>query len=203
MIRRILLMLSTAILGAGLALAQGRVVLLIGPPASGKSTQAAFLQKQYGFAVVSADDLIEANPQAFNKRKATGVDNIEPHSDPVMNELVREKVKGLDLSKGLVLDGYPATKDHADYLVKLRNELGLTQPATIIQLEVPDDVIRKRVKKSKDPAYTPNVLEQRLKDYRRELEMIHLYFPQATIHKVDGTKNAATVSKSIQSILGK
>ena len=203
MIRRTLFALCIAVLWSGLALAEGRLIFLIGPPASGKSTQAAFLHKRFGLAVIAAEDLIKANPQAFNPRRATGVDHLEPHSDPVMNELVRDKLKTLDLSNGVIFDGYPATKDHADFLSKLIQDLGFARKTLIIQMEVPDEEVRKRLKDSKDPAYTPNIVEQRLKDYRREMEMIQLYYPEATIHKVDGTKKPNSVSKHIEQIIDK
>jgi adenylate kinase family enzyme len=47
----------------------------------------------------------------------------------------------------------------------------------------------------------PLDVEQRLKDYRREFDFAHLYFPQAEIHKIDGTKSQATVARAIQKVL--
>ena len=199
MIRRIL---SLVLLAAGIAAAESRLVLLIGPPGSGKSTQSAFLQQKYGFGVIASEDLISANPQEFNKRKASGVDNIEPHSDPVLNKLVKEKLASTDLSKGIVLDGYPATKDHADYLAGLVKEATLPLPA-IIWLDVSDDVVRKRLLKRKAPGDTPEKIEDRLKDFHREMDMIQVYFPNAKIHKIDATKKPGTVSRRIQEILDK
>jgi adenylate kinase len=199
MIRRILPIL---LLAAGIAAAEGRMILLIGPPGSGKSTQSAFLQKKYGLGVIAVDDLIKDNPQEFNKRKATGVDNIEPHSDPILNKLVKNKLTSVDLSKGIVLDGYPATKDHSDYLLGLMKETNLP-PAIIIWLDVPDEVVRKRLTKRNAPGDTPQKIEERLKDFHREMDLIQVYFPNAKINKVDATKKPAKVSKLIQEILTK
>lgn len=187
----------------GLAAAQGRIIVLIGPPAGGKAAQAALLQKRYGLPVISADELIQSNPQAFAKLKDFRVDDLEPHSDPILNQLFREKVKSVDLAKGLILDGYPATKGQADYLAAFIKELGLVQEVTVFQLEVPDDVVRQRVKQGKSPSVDPKTFEQQLKDYRREMGFVQIYFPNATIHQVDGTKKPADISKAIQSILGK
>jgi adenylate kinase family enzyme len=203
MIRRILFALTTAALGTALAAPPGRIVILIGPPAAGKSAQAAFIHKQYGLPVVSADDLIQANPQAFARLKEFRVDDMEPHSDPVLNQLVRQKLHTVDLSKGVILDGYPATKGHADSLKALVEELGLIQEVTVFQLEVPDDVARQRVKRGKSSSVDPKTFEQQLKDYRREMGYVQVYFPNAKIHQLDGTKKSNVISKNIQSILGK
>ncbi len=120
---------------------------------------------------------------------------MEPHADPALNHLVYEKLRFLDLSKGVVLDGYPASKEQADYLVDLKQKLNLSKPV-VIQLDVPDAVVRKRLaQENRDD------VEQRLKDYHREFDFAGLYFPQADIHKIDGTKSPATVARAIQKVL--
>ena len=55
---------------ASAAYAAGPVVLVVGPPGSGRSTQAAILKKDLGMAVISADEVIARNPR--NSRR-TGI----------------------------------------------------------------------------------------------------------------------------------
>ena len=66
----------------------------------------------------------------------------------------------------------------------------------VLQLRVSDAEIRKRVRKSgrKD-------VEQALKDYHRELDFAQTYFPQASIHEIDGARSAADVAKAIRKVL--
>jgi adenylate kinase family enzyme len=45
------------------------------------------------------------------------------------------------------------------------------------------------------------LIERRLKDYHRELDMIRDYYPEANLWKVDGTRPAADVSSTIEAIL--
>jgi adenylate kinase len=146
-------------------------------------------------ALVSADELIEQNRQAFENSRHPTIQGVEPHVDPVLNRLVREKLGSLDLSKGVILDGYPASKEQGDYLASLKQELRLPKPV-IIQLRVPDSVVRKRLKRE-----NPEAVNQRLKDYHRELDFARLYFPQADIHDIDGTKSPAAVRKEIREVL--
>ena len=112
-----------------------------------------------------------------------------------MNRLVEEKLRSLDLSNGVIFDGYPAAVIHADYLKHLLQELGLPNPI-IIHLQVPDDVVKKRMKGQ--PAADA---DQRLKDYHRELDFIRVYYPEAAIHDIDGTKSRSVIAKQICDIL--
>jgi adenylate kinase family enzyme len=177
-----------------LAHAAGVVVLIVGPPGSGRTTQAAFLRSDLGMGVITADDLIRHNAQKFQSNRIPALQGVDPHLDPALNELVREALKAVDLSKGVVLDGYPASKIQGDYLTRLRGEFALTR-VVVIHLSAPDAVVRKRLQgQSRD-------IEQELKDYHREFDFLRQYFPTADIRDVDATKEPAAVARAIKKIL--
>src|SRR6185312_13384793 len=73
--------------------AAGVLVLLVGPPASGRTTQAEFLRKDVGLPVIAADDLIGHNPQKFQKYKTPALNGVDPHLDPALNELVEQALR--------------------------------------------------------------------------------------------------------------
>src|SRR4051812_40966380 len=116
---------------------EGPVVLFIGPPLSGKSTQAAAAARLLNLPIVSADGLIKANESTFTEIRRSGIAGMEPRSDPVLNRLFQERLEKGDLSRGLILDGYPSTKDHADFLAGLVKNGSLPNPLTI-ELGIPD-----------------------------------------------------------------
>jgi adenylate kinase len=180
---------------ASAAYAAGPVVLMVGPPGSGRSTQAAILKKDLGMAMISVDELIARNPQKFQKNRIPSLQGVDPHLDPALNELVEEALKSTDLSKGVVLDGYPASKIQGDFLTSLREKLELPR-AIIIHLNAPDDVVRKRLKSRNRPD-----IEQELKDYHREFDFVRQYFSESDIHTVDGTKPPAQIAKQIRKLL--
>ena len=122
---------------------EGPLVLLIGPPGSGKSTHGAKVAKKWRLPLVSVEDLIEENQDVIQKLRKSGIKGIEPETDPVLNQLFEERLKRGDLAKGAVLDGYPSTKDHGDFLAKMVQTGQLPNPV-IIQLEIPDEEVRKR-----------------------------------------------------------
>lgn len=179
---------------------RGRIVLLIGPTGSGKSTQAEFLKKRFGILIIAVDELIQANPAALAKFRRQGITPGPPQLNPGVDSLVAEKLGTLDLSKGVVLDGYPASKDQADHLAVLVAKLNLPPPI-VIQIDLPDDVVRQRLKERQRIDDKPELIEERLANYHREMDMIRAYYPEANIWIVDGAKPVAEVSSEIEAIL--
>jgi adenylate kinase family enzyme len=177
------------------ALAAGPVILMVGPPGSGRSTQAEFLKKDPGMAVIAADELIARNQQKFQKYKTPALHGVDPHLDPALDSLVEQALKTADTSKGVVLDGYPASKIQGDFLTALNKKLGLPPPI-VIHLSVPDNVVRGRPTTQNRPE-----LEQQLKDYHREFDFVREYFPEANIRVVDGTRKPADLAKEIRKIV--
>ena len=177
--------------------AAGPVILMIGPPGAGRTTQTELLRKDLGMAIIAADDLIAANKEKLQNSRNPSMEGVDPYLDPALNAIVDDALGRADLSKGLVLDGYPASKGQADFLNGLRDQYGLPK-ALVIHLRVPDDVARKRLAKKNIPD-----LDQQFKDYHREFDFARVYFPQADIHEVDGTKKPAAVSKEIRKLLKK
>ncbi len=202
--RRKILLIAGGLFGAANIAAQPAdkrfVIVLIGPPGSGKTTQSEFLKKTFGIPTIVSEDLIRNNPSALAKYRTDGIDPGTPQSSPALNELVQDALSKIDRTKGVVLDGYPATKDQADHLAGLVRKLTLPSPI-VIQLDVPDNVDRERLKKRGREDDTPEVIARRLKDYHRELDMIRSYYPEANIWTIDGSRSPAEVSQTIQSIL--
>lgn len=196
------LLLGLAIFG-GLLHAQlpvkGPLVLFIGPPGSGKSTQAAAASRRLKVPIVSVEELIKSNAATFDKIRQRGISGMEPQSDPVLNRLFEARLNQGDLAGGVILDGYPSTKDHADYLAGLGQKRVLPKPL-VIELQIPDDISRKR---SENMSADPAAVEQRIKDYHREMDMVRLYFPDAEIVAVDGTRSQKKVESDINSVLKK
>jgi adenylate kinase len=185
-------------LSFGEPLVNGPIVVLLGPPGSGKTLQAAAAAKYLNVPVVSVEELIESNAAELRRARTPGITGMEPQTDPVLNKFFEARLHKGDVARGMILDGYPNTKDHADFATKLVESGTISKPI-ILHLRISDDVVYKRLggKQRKVSA----AVEQRLKDYHRETVALKIYFPSAEIVEVDGKGKPAAVTKSIKAIL--
>jgi adenylate kinase len=112
-------------------------VIVLGPPASGKGTQAVRLGQARGIPKISTGDILRDAAQAGTplglKAKAL-MDRGELVSDDDMVNIVRERLSRPDAQSGFILDGFPRTVGQAQTLDRM---LG-GQPLAIIDLAVPD-----------------------------------------------------------------
>lgn len=175
------------------------LIILIGPPLAGKTMYSDQLAKTYAMPVISIEDLIKDHTAELEQLRAPGVTLAEMRYDPAISRFFEERVKTTDLGHGLLLDGYPATVLQGQDLAKLIPSLGL-QPL-VLKLEVPDDVVRARAKKTGQESDSPAVIEQRLKDYHREFDFASAFFPNAKIVTIDGNQQENKVWSAIQQAL--
>src|SRR5580700_1754321 len=171
------------------------LIILSGPPLSGKTTLVASITRTYNVPNISVEDLIRDHAAELERLRGQGMSMAEMRYDPAMSRYVRERLKTADLSHGIALDGYPATLVQAEDLSKML--AGMKVKPIAFQLAIPDDVIRERAKKTGRESDRSQILEQRIKDYHREMDAISLYFPNANIVSVDGNKPEAEVWKAI------
>jgi adenylate kinase len=198
----ILLAVFLALAAQSQAADQRFLIVLVGPTGSGKTTHAALLSKRFGILTVGVDDLIQANPEALAKYRRPGITPGPPQLNPAIDALVAEKLGELDLTKGVILEGYPASKDQADHFAALIAKLNLPPPI-VIQIDIPDHVAEGRLKQRQHADDQPELIEERLKNYHREMDMIQSYFPEAKIWTVNGDRPVEEVSRAIEAIVNK
>jgi adenylate kinase len=175
------------------------LVILIGPPLSGKTTFVADLQRNYGIPGISVEDLITEHAAELRRLHPEGAALAEMRYDPAMSRFLRTRLDSMDLSHGAALDGFPATRSQAEDLAKMISDFKLS--GIVLQLEIPDDTVRKRAATGGRQSDQPKIIEQRIKDYHREFDMISAYFPNAQIVKIDGTESEELMWKAMQQAL--
>lgn len=91
---------------------ENKYFTFIGPIAAGKGTQAEILCKKYGMYHLSTGQIFR-DAMAEETEVGLKVKNIMDSGflvpDAITNEIVKEKLSSIDLSKGFILDGYPRT----------------------------------------------------------------------------------------------
>jgi len=121
----------------------GLVLLLFGPPGSGKGTQAARISNWLGIPAISTGDMlrveIKAGTELGNAAKAVMASG-GLVGDDLVNRMLAHRVSSPDSAHGFLLDGYPRTVEQAEYLDELLSERNLRSPI-ILHLDVPMDAL--------------------------------------------------------------
>jgi adenylate kinase len=123
------------------------VLILLGPPGAGKGTQARMLEEDFGLVQLSTGDLLRAavaaGTEAGHRAKAV-MDAGQLVSDDIVLAILKDRMTQPDITKGIVLDGFPRTAGQAAALDKLLATTGQRVTAAI-SLEVEDEAIIARV----------------------------------------------------------
>ena len=95
---------------------QGEILVLLGPPGSGKGTLSKKLVDEYGFQHISTGDLIRKSDDEELKKTIAGGNMI---SDSDIRKMVVKELNTLDLEKGIIFDGYPRNLKQAKALNRM------------------------------------------------------------------------------------
>ncbi len=121
-------------------------IVLLGPPASGKGTQAKRLIGKLGVPQVSTGDMLRAAKKAgteLGKKAAEFMSAGALVPDEVVIGLVEERLKLDDAKKGFILDGFPRTVPQAEALDAMLERLA--SPIThVVQIDVARDLLVER-----------------------------------------------------------
>lgn len=121
-------------------------IILMGPPGSGKGTQAALLVEKEQIPHISTGDIFRANMGAgtpLGKLAKEYVDAGKYVPDDVTNAMVKDRLAQDDCKKGFILDGFPRTADQAEALSAMLPDIGLHLDA-VVKIEVPDSLLVER-----------------------------------------------------------
>jgi adenylate kinase len=111
-----------------------RAVIFLGPPGSGKGTQAKVLAGKYGVPHLSTGDMLRehiANGTPLGLKAKPIMERGELVPDSLVLKMVAERIERPDCSQGFVFDGFPRTVTQAKYLGELLKYHGLKQPFVI------------------------------------------------------------------------
>jgi adenylate kinase len=121
-------------------------LIFIGPPGSGKGTQAKRLAAQHSVPHISTGDMLReaiADGTELGQKAAPIVASGALVSDDLMVGIIRDRLSKSDAQRGFILDGFPRTVVQAE---KLETIVGNGNgDLRVLQLLVPDDVIVKRI----------------------------------------------------------
>jgi adenylate kinase len=183
-------------------------MLIIGPPGSGKGTQAARISERLGVVAISTGDIFRDNvkretPLGIEAKKYMDAGDFVP--DSVTNSMVRDRLAADDVREGFLLDGYPRTAAQVVELddILRENDLALD---VVLQLIADDEELVKRLLgraaldgRSDD---NENVIRHRLGLYHDQTEVVVSQYDQrGIVTKVDGLGPIDQVTERVMAAL--
>ncbi len=168
-------------------------MLIIGPPGSGKGTQADRICSELGIVAISTGDIFRANvkgetPLGLEAKKY--IDNGDFVPDSVTNRMVRDRLAQSDVAQGFLLDGYPRTSPQVDELDDILAAADVNLDV-VVQLTADDEELVKRLLgRAQDTGRSDDneeVIRHRLDLYREQTEVVvSRYAERGILAKVDG-----------------
>lgn len=128
------------------------IVILIGPPGSGKGTQAKVVSERFGIPQISTGDMLRAAKKAgtLDRRYLEIMDSGGLVPDEAVIELIDRRIDEPDCAPGFLLDGFPRTVAQAEALGELlarRVAAGRLKDEApiVVQLDVPRSLLEERL----------------------------------------------------------
>ena len=189
-------------------------LILLGPPGSGKGTQAQRLIKRHGIVQLSTGEMLRAavaaqTPVGLKAKDVMASGALVP--DDIVIGIISDRLDQPDAARGFILDGFPRTVPQAEALDRMLHQRALDLDA-VIELKVDEGILLKRVEKriadmtargealrADDNAET---LHKRLEAYRAQTApLIAFYALKGTLHSVDGMAEIDDVANAIERVL--
>jgi adenylate kinase len=189
-------------------------LILLGPPGSGKGTQAQRLVQRYGIVQLSTGEMLRAavaaqTPVGLKAKDIMAGGGLVP--DEIVVGIISDRLDQPDAAKGFILDGFPRTVPQAEALDELLKKKHMKLD-TVIELRVNESALLQRVETRAAEMRargeeirvddTPEVLTKRLASYRSLTEpLIHYYSERRKLLTVDGMMAIEHVTREINRIL--
>jgi adenylate kinase len=189
-------------------------LILLGPPGSGKGTQAQRLIHRHGILQLSTGEMLRAavaaqTPVGLRAKDLMASGGLVP--DDMVIGIISDRLDQPDAAKGFILDGFPRTVPQAEALDELLKKKRIKLDA-VIELRVNESALLQRVENRAAEMRargeevriddTPEVLTKRLASYRALTEpLIHYYSERRKLLTVDGMMTIEHVTREINRIL--
>ena len=183
-------------------------LIFLGPPGSGKGTQAVKIAKRFNLIHLSTGEMLREAIKAQTElgKKADeyiSQGNLVP--DDLIIGLIQSKIASGDLSNGFILDGFPRTIPQAESLKEML-EMNSIKADHAVLLKVSSDTIVERIKGRAEIEGrvddTEEVVRKRLEVYNEQTRPIEeFYRNESIIRDIDGEATPDEVFEQIASIL--
>lgn len=182
------------------------IAVLFGPPGSGKGTQAAFMNRDFGLSHVSTGDMLRAEA-GTGSRLGLEVAPLMAAGKLVPDELIvrviDERLNHDDVQRGVVLDGFPRTVAQAQALDAMLAGRG-QEISLILSLAVPaDDLVERLLGRAREQGRsddTSEVIRERMQEYERKTAPVLDHYRQSGVRvaSIDGVGSVDDVRRRVR-----
>jgi adenylate kinase len=183
-------------------------IILLGPPGTGKGTQALKIKDKYNLLHISTGDIFrkEIEDQSEIGLKVKALINkglLVP--DNIVIEILKKAIEKVKPEQGLLFDGFPRTIVQAKALDKILEEKNIPVSLVIFLNTNKEELIKRillradTMKRSDD---TPEIINNRLEVYKKQTEpLLDYYKKQNKLKQVEGMGNIDKIFDSICNII--
>jgi adenylate kinase len=179
-------------------------LVFLGPPGSGKGTQARLLSERLGLRAIGMGDILRAAVRGdtpLGKQVKQYLHSGQLAPDDLVNEVVADLFRREDRPTKFVLDGYPRTLPQAASFEKVLTQAGQSLNCAVL-FTVPDEELVRRLGGRRlaegrvdDMAET---VQKRLELYRSNMAPLVEHFRrEGLLHEIDATADVETVYRAI------
>jgi len=187
------------------------IIILLGPPGSGKGTQANFIQSKLSIPHLSTGDILRQSVQNETNLGIKVKDIMAEGklvSDDLVLDVIKERISESDCNQGFILDGYPRNIVQAESLNIVLKDINRNIDR-ILFLDVDFAVLQSRIEsrskennEQKRVDDTSEVLIKRLDEYRSQTAPLSEYYKKdKKFKKINGMKSISEVSLDIENFL--
>jgi len=186
---------------------RGARLLIVGPPGSGKGTQATFVADAFDIPAISTGDIFRhhiTHQTELGVRVKAIVDAGDYVPDDLTNQLVAARLSEPDAAKGFLLDGYPRTLDQVEFLDELLASDGSLE--AVIRLTADKDELVKRLTHRAHEQGRADDTEEAIR-HRQDVynaqtaPIIEVYRERGLLAEVDGLGSVDDVAARIREAL--
>ena len=179
-------------------------LIFLGPPGSGKGTQAQILAESFQIPHISTGDILRegiAHQTELGKKAQSYMDKGELVPDQLILDLIRERLSQPDVQSGWILDGFPRNVAQAAFLDQLLEELNQSS-SQIVNLEVPDEVLIERLLGRGRKDDNESTIRRRLEVYWEQTAPVIDYYQQrGKLRPIDGNRLPEEVTESLVKLI--
>lgn len=186
-------------------------IVLLGPPGSGKGTQAEKLVEKYRLYHLSTGDVFRSNisdKTPLGELAKSFMDRGQLVPDDVTIQLLVSEIEQHPEAKGFIFDGFPRTISQAEALDSLLGERNASIQIALA-LDVEEEELKKRLKgralkSGRTDDADSEVIQNRIRVYQEEtLPLVAFYERQGKMVQIAGQEEVDSVTQSLYASIDK